>query len=55
MASGVTCPVNTKWLEAVLSNVPVSLATKLEPYVQCLSAEQRKALGLVLEKTKDAK
>ncbi len=46
----VLCPVNTKWLEGVLRNIPVTLATKLAPYVQCLSPEKREELGLPAKK-----
>ena len=51
----INCPVNTEWLEGVLRNIPVALATKLEPYVQCLSAEKRKKLGLPVEESKKTK
>ncbi len=47
--NGIACPVNTKWLEGVLRNVPIGLATKLQPYVPCLSKDKRKELGLPVE------
>ncbi len=47
--NGVACPVNTKWLEGMLRVLPVTLATKLAPYVPCLSKEKREELGLPVE------
>ncbi len=47
--NGVVCPVNKRWLLGVMRVIPIELTRKLQPYVPCLSKEEKLELGLPVE------
>lgn len=53
MAGKVICPVHKTWLKGMLRVLPVDLAKKLQPYVECLTEEEKKELGLASEEKKE--
>ena len=45
----VLCPRNKTWLKAVMRVIPIELTKKLQPYVPCLTKEEKQELGLPVE------
>lgn len=46
----IICPIRTTWIKGMLSVLPVELAKKLAPYVDCLTDKEKEELGLKSKK-----